>query len=181
MKNHEVAELLRNIAQLLEIKGELIFKIRAYEKAALVIENLDEDIEDVWKKGKLDDIPGVGEALTKKISEFLETGKLEYYEKLKKQVPVNMEELGKVSGLGPKTIMKLYNELNVKNLKDLEKAAKQKKIEKIEGLGEVVEENILKSIDFAKSTGNRFLLGTALDIGEEVKDRLKKLNYVMVV
>ena len=75
MKNHEVAELLRNIAQLLEIKGELIFKIRAYEKAALVIENLDENIEDVWKKGKLDDIPGVGEALTKKISEFLETGK----------------------------------------------------------------------------------------------------------
>jgi len=178
MKNHEVAELLRNIAQLLEIKGELIFKIRAYEKAALVIENLDENIEDVWKKGKLDDIPGVGEALTKKISEFLETGKLEYYEKLKKQVPVNMEELGKVSGLGPKTIMKLYNELNVKNLKDLEKAAKQKKIEKIEGLGEIVEENILKSIEFAKSTGNRFLLGTALDIGEEVKDRLKKLNYV---
>ncbi len=80
MKNYEVASLLRNIAQFLEIKEELVFKIRAYEKAALVIENLDEDIEEVWKKGKLDDIPGVGEALTKKISEFLETGKLEYYE-----------------------------------------------------------------------------------------------------
>ena len=132
MKNHEVAELLRNIAQLLEIKEELIFKIRAYEKAALVIENLDEDIEDVWKQGKLDDIPGVGEALTKKISEFLETGRLDYYEELKKQVPVNVEELGKVQGLGPKTIMKLYKELNVKNIKDLEKAAKHKKIENIE-------------------------------------------------
>ncbi|MCH8003294.1 MAG: DNA polymerase/3'-5' exonuclease PolX [Nanoarchaeota archaeon] len=178
MKNHEVAELLRNIAQLLEIKNELIFRIRAYEKAALVIENLDEDIEDVWKQGKLEDIPGVGEALTKKISEFLETGKLEYYEKLKKQVPVNMEELGKVAGLGPKTIMKLYKELNVKNLKDLEKAAKQKKIENIEGLGETVEENILKSIEFAKSTGNRFLLGTALDIAEDIKDILKKFKEV---
>ena len=74
MKNQEVAELLRNIAQLLEIKGDLIFKIRAYEKAALVIENLDEDIEDIWKNGKLDDIPGVGEALKKKISNFLDTG-----------------------------------------------------------------------------------------------------------
>jgi len=178
MKNNEVAELLRNIAQLLEIKGELIFKIRAYEKAALVIENLDEDIEDVWKQSRLDDIPGVGEALKKKISDFLETGTSESYEKLKKQVPVKMEELGKVAGLGPKTIMKLYKELNVKNLKDLEKAAKQKKIENIEGLGKTVEENILKSIDFAKSTGNRFLLGTALDIAEEVVDRLKKLNYV---
>ena len=69
MKNTLVAELLRNIAQLLEIKGEIIFKIRAYEKAALVIENLEGDIEEIWKKGKLDDIPGVGEALTKKISE----------------------------------------------------------------------------------------------------------------
>lgn len=178
MKNHEVAELLRNIAQLLEIKGELVFKIRAYEKAALVIDNLDDDIEEVWKQGKLDDIPGVGEALTKKIGEFLETGKLEYYEKLKEEVPVNMEELGRVPGLGPKTIMKLYKQLGVKNLKDLEKAAKQKKIEKIEGLGPTVEENILKSMEFAKTSGKRFLLGTALDIAEEVKDRLKKLNFV---
>ena len=178
MKNHEVAELLRNIAQLLEIKGELVFKIRAYEKAALAIDNLDEDIEEVWKQGKLDDIPGVGEALTKKIGEFLENGKLEYYEKLKKEVPVNMEELGRVPGLGPKTIMKLYKQLGVKNLKDLEKAARQKKIENIEGLGPTVEENILKSVEFAKTSGKRFLLGTALDIAEEVKDRLKKLNFV---
>jgi len=178
MKNLEVAELLRKIAQLLEIKEELIFKIRAYEKAALVIGNLDEDIVDIWKKGELDDIPGVGEALTKKISEFLETGKLEYYEKLKKQVPVNIEELGKVQGLGPKTILKLYKKLGVKNLKDLERAAKKKKIENIEGLGEVVEKNILKSIEFVRSSGNRFLLGTALDIAEEIKDKLKKLNYV---
>ena len=178
MKNYEVASLLRNIAQFLEIKEEMVFKIRAYEKAALVIENLDEDIEEVWKKGKLDDIPGVGEALTKKISEFLETGKLEYYEKLKKAVPVNMEELGSVSGLGPKTIMKLYKKLNVKNIKDLEKAAKKHKIQKIEGLGPIVEENILKSIEFAKASGKRFLLGTALDIAEEIKNKLKKLKDV---
>ena len=178
MKNYEVAELLRNIAQLLEIKNELVFKIRAYEKAALVIENLDENIEDVWKKGKLDDIPGVGEALTEKIGEFLETGKLGYYEKLKKQVPVDMEELGRIAGLGPKTIMKLYKRLGVKNIKDLEKAAKHKKIEDIEGLGPTVEENILKSIKFARTAGNRFLLGPALDIAEEIKSRLRKFKEV---
>ena len=178
MKNTLVAELLRNVAQLLEIKGELVFKIRAYEKAALVIENLDEDIEEIWKKDKLEDIPGVGEALTKKISEFLETGKLDYYEKLKKQVPVDVEELGKVEGLGPKTILKLYKKYKIKNLKDLEKAAKQHKIQKLEGLGPTVEENILKSIEFAKTTGNRFLLGHALDIAEEIKSKLKKLKEV---
>jgi len=178
MKNLEVAELLKRIAQLLEIRGDIVFKFRAYEKAALVIENLDQDIVDVWKQGKLEDLPGVGVALTEKISEFLDTGKSEYYEKLKKQVPVNMEELGKVAGLGPKTIMKLYKQLNVKNMKDLEKAAKKKKIENIEGLGKVVEENILKSIAFAKSSGDRVLLGPALDIAEQITSILKKFKEV---
>src|SRR3989338_1018922 len=165
MKNTLVAELLRNIARLLEIKGELIFKIRAYEKAALVIKNLEEDVEEIWKKGKLDDIPGVGEGLAKKIDEFLKTGKLQYYEKLKKEVPVDMEELGRVEGLGPKTILKLYEKYKIKNLRELETAAKQHKIQKIEGLGPVVEKNILKSIAFAKTAGKRFLLGHALEIG----------------
>jgi len=178
MKNYEVAELLRNIAQLLEIKGDIIFKIRAYEKAALTIENLEEDIEEIWKKGQLEDIPGVGEALTEKISEFLETGSSKYYEKLKKQVPVDIEELGRVEGLGPKTILKLYKKYKIKNLKDLEKAAKQGKIQKLDGLGPTVEKNILKSIKFAKSSGDRFLLGHALDIAEEIKNRLKKLKEV---
>ena len=176
MKNTLVAELLRNIAQLLEIKGELVFKIRAYEKAALVIENLEEDIEETWKKGKLDDIPCVGEALTGKISEFLKTGKLDYYEKLKKEVPVDMEELGRVEGLGPKTILKLYKKYKIKNLRELETAAKQGKIQKIEGLGPILEKNILKSIAFAKTTGKRFLLGHALDIADELKAKLKKLK-----
>ena len=178
MKNYEVAELLRNIAQLLEIKDELVFKIRAYEKAALVIENLDEDIEEIWKKGKLDDIPSIGEGIAKKISEFLETGKLDYYEKLKKAVPVDMEELGKVAGLGPKTIMKLYRKLDVKNVKGLEKAAKQGQIQNIEGLGSTVEENILKSIAFAKTSGKRFPLEYALNVAEKIKNKLKKLKEV---
>jgi DNA polymerase (family 10) len=178
MKNLEVAELLKNIAQLLEIKGELVFKIRAYERAALTIKDLDEDIEDVWKKGRLGDIPGVGKALTKKISEFLERGKLDYYEKLKKSVPVKVEELGRVEGLGPKTILKLYKKYNIKNLKDLGKAAKQGKIQKLEGLGPIVEKNILKRIEFAKSTKKRLLLRQASAIAEEVKAKLKNLKEI---
>ncbi|MCH8329234.1 MAG: DNA polymerase/3'-5' exonuclease PolX [Nanoarchaeota archaeon] len=177
MKNHEIAELLNDIADLLEIQ-EVQFKPRAYRKSAFVIENLSEDIVEIWKKGKLDDISSVGEGIAKKISDFLQNGKSSYLEKLKKQVPVDMDELGRVSGLGPKTIMKLYKKLNVKNIKDLEKAAKQKKIENIEGLGPTVEENILKSIEFAKASGKRFLLGSALDIAEEIKNKLKKLKEV---
>ncbi len=177
MKNHEVAELLNDIADLLEIQ-DVPFKPRAFRKAAFVIDGLSEDIEEIWKKGKLDDIPSVGEGIAKKISDFLEHGKSSYLEKLKKQVPVDMEDLGRVAGLGPKTILKLYNKLNVKNMKDLEKAAKQHKIQNIEGLGAAVEENILKSIEFAKLSGQRFLLGTALDIADSIKSKLKKLNYV---
>jgi len=167
MKNHEVAELLNEIADLLEIQ-DIQFKPRAYRKAAFVIDGLSEDIEEIWKKNKLDDIPAVGEGITKKISDFLEHGTSSYLEKLKKQVPVDIEELGKIEGLGPKTIMKLYKKLNVKNIKDLEKAAKQHKIQKIEGLGHTVEENILKSIEFAKLSGKRFLLGYALDVAREI-------------
>src|SRR3989338_5114342 len=180
MKNHEVAELLNEIADLLEIQ-DIQFKPRAYRKAAFVIDGLSEDIEEIWKKNKLDDIPAVGEGIAKKISDFLEHCTSSYLEKLKKQVPVDIEELGKIEGLGPKTIMKLYKKLNVKNIKDLEKAAKQHKIQKIEGLGHTVEENILKSIEFAKLSGKRFLLGYALDVAREIKNRLSNLNDVSKV
>lgn len=177
MKNHEVAELLNDIADLLEIQ-DVPFKPRAYRKATFVIEGLSEDIEDIWKKGKLDDIPSVGEGIAKKISDFLQNGKSSYLEKLKKEVPVDMEELGQVAGLGPKTIMKLYKQLNIKNIKDLEKAAKQKKIEKIAGLGPTVEKNILKSIEFARVSGQRFPLRYALNVAEKIKNKLKKLKEV---
>lgn len=178
MKNHEVAELLNDIADVLEIKGELIFKIRAYRKAALVIGGLSEDIDDINKEGKLEDIPSVGEGIAKKIKEFLETGHSKSFENLKKQTPVDIEELGKVEGLGPKTILKLYKELKVKNLKDLEKAAKKGKIQKIEGLGPTVEKNILKGIDFAKTAGKRQLLGYTLITAEEIKEKLAELKEV---
>lgn len=178
MKNLEVAELLRKIAQLLELKGEITFKIRAYDKAALVIENLEEDIEDIWKNGKLTDIPGVGEGIAKKIASFLETGNSEYYQKLKKEVPVDMDSLGRIQGLGPKTIMKLYKQLKVKAIDDLENAAKEHKIQRIEGLGPTVEQNILKNIRFAKSSGKRFLLAHALAIADKLKEEISRIDTV---
>ncbi|MFH0868322.1 MAG: helix-hairpin-helix domain-containing protein [Candidatus Woesearchaeota archaeon] len=177
MKNQEVAELLNGIADLLEIQ-EVQFKPIAYRKAASIIENLLEDIEEIWKKGKLDDIPSVGEGIAKKISDFLQNNKSSYLEKLKKQVPVNMDELKQVEGLGPKTIMKLYKQSNIKNIKDLEKAAKQGKIRSIKGLGPIVEKNILKSIEFAKTSGKRFPLEYALNVAEKIKNQLKKLKEV---
>ncbi len=180
MKNLEVAELLNEIADYLEFQNEP-FKIRAYRKAALVIEGLSDDIMQIWKDNKLEELPGVGEGIAKKIEEYLKTGKLRYLDELKKSTPVNVEELGTIAGVGPKTIMKLYKHLKVKNMDDLERVAKQGKIQKIEGLGPTVEQNILKSIEFAKKSKQRVPLGFALSSAEEIAENLKSCKDVIRV
>jgi len=177
MKNLEVAELLNEIADYLEFQNEP-FKIRAYRKAALVIEGLSDDIMQIWKDNKLEELPGVGEGIAKKIDEYLKTGKLRYLDELKKSTPVNVEELGSIAGIGPKTIMKLYKHLKVKSMSDLERVAKQGKIQNIEGLGPTVEQNILKSIEFAKKTKQRVPLGFALSSAEEVAGMLNSCKDV---
>ena len=183
MKNIEVAELLNEIADYLEFSTDAKdrFKIRAYRKAALVIEGLSEDIEQVWKENRLEDLPGIGEGIAKKIDEFLKTGKLRHLEELKKKTPVDMENLGRIEGIGPKTILKLYKQLKVKTVADLEKAAKQGKIQKIKGLGPTVQQNILKSIEFARKTSERVPLGFALSSAEEVVKALKICKEVQRV
>ncbi len=180
MKNLEVAKILRAIAELLEIKEENRFKIRAYKRAALVIENLSEDIGQISKEGKLEELPGIGIALAEKITEFLQKGSIRYYEDLKKEVPLDMESLGKIQGLGPKTIRKLYRQLGVKNTNDLEIAAKEHKIRSIGGLGAKVEENILKSIGFARTT-TRIPLGIALAHAEELIGSLKNRKEIVLI
>ncbi len=123
MKNVEVARLLYQIADILELQ-EVEFKPQAYRKAAMNIEALSEDIAERYEKHQLEDIPGVGKGIAEKIAEFLEKGKSGYLEKLQKELPIDLEGLNQVQGLGPKTIKLLYKELHIKNIHDLEKAAK---------------------------------------------------------
>lgn len=160
------------------------FKPRAYEKAAETINNLEDDLGDIYKKAglrALKDIPGVGISIAEKIEELIKTGRLKYYEDLKKKTPVNLSELSRVEGLGPKSIKKLYSELRVKNLNDLEKAAKAGKIRNLEDFGIKSEENILKGIEFLSKSGGRMLLGRALPIAERLKSLLLKVNGVKAV
>ena len=177
MKNLEIAEKLNKMAELLEL-NEVEFKPRAYRKAAMTIESLSEDIEKIAKEDKLEDLPGIGKNIAQKIRDMIETGTFKAYEELKKKTPIDVDELEAIEGLGPKTIKKLYKQLGVKNIKDLEKAAKAGKIRKIEGLGEIVEENILKGIEFSKKGKGRVLLGFALPSAQEIVNRLKKLREV---
>lgn len=177
MKNSEISKILYEIAEMLEMQG-VQFKPKAYEKAARTIESLSEDIEDVYKRGELQELPGVGEGIAQKIEELIKTGKLKYYEQLKKEMPVNVGELIHVPGLGPKRIMLLYKKLGVKTLADLKKAAEKHKIQELEGLGPKVEEDILKGVELAKKKGGRFLLGYIMPVAEQIKINIQKLMSV---
>lgn len=180
MKNLEIAKILYEIADLLEIKG-VEFKPYAYRRAAQAIESLSKDIEDVYKQGKLEQLPGIGKNIAAKIAEYIETEKIKSHERLKKKMPIDFQALLSVGGLGPRKVKILYNKLKIKNLKDLEKAAKAKKIQRLEGFGVKTEYEILDNINFAKSTRERMLLGYALPIADEIETRLSKLKEVKQV
>ncbi len=179
MKNQEVAKILYEIADLLEIEG-VEFKPRAYRKAAQNIESLSVDIEELWKKGQLEKIPGVGKSIAKKIEEYLKTGRVKKLEELRQKIPVDIESLSAVEGLGPKMIKVLYEKLGVKNLDDLERVAKQHRIRRLKGFGEKTEKKILEGIEIARQRQHRFLLGHVLPeanaIVEELKPHVEKIS-----
>jgi DNA polymerase (family X) len=127
MDKHDVAKLLEDIATLLELQAENPFKIQAYHKAARAIENLDEEIQTVVQENHLKDLPGIGEKIAAKITTFVTTGSLPYYDELKKSVPENLELLT-VAGLGGKKIKALYEKLGIVNINDLEKACLEGKV-----------------------------------------------------
>lgn len=177
MKNEEVANLLYEIADILEIQ-DVKFKPQAYRKAAQNIESLGESIEDVHKKGELREISGVGEAIAKKIGEFLDTGRLKYIEDLKKEVPEGLITMLGIPGLGPKKVSLLFNELGISSVEELKKACENHKLEGIKGLGAKTEENILHGIELLESAKGRYLLNQALRDGEALKAHLKALKSV---
>ena len=183
MKNFEVARILRNISILLDM-DDVPFKPRAYEKAALSVEALEEDVEDIYAKGgvkALKQIPGVGESIAEKIEELIKTGKLKYYEELSKKAPVDLESLSGIEGLGPKKIKVLWEKLAIKNIEDLEKAALAHKISALPGFKKKTEENILKAIDFAKKSKGRYILGFTLPLIRSIEELLKKVPDVKKV
>jgi len=180
MTNKDIAYILNNISEYLAM-DDISFKPRAYEKAATSIEALDESVFDIYKAGgikALENIPAIGFGIAQKIKEYIETGKIKEYEALKKKIPVNLEELSAVEGIGPKSVLKLYKELNIRNIKDLEKAVKDKKIRGIEGFGQKSEENISMSIRFLKNSISRFPLGYVLYDLKKIEERIKKLPGV---
>lgn len=178
MRNFEVAFIFNDIADILEIKGENFFKIRAYRKAAHTIENLPIEIEEVAKKSRLQEIDGIGKALEEKIHEILSTGTCRYYEELKRDFPRGLVEMLKIPGLGAKKIKVIYENLGITSIEELEKAAKAHKLRNLPGMGVKTEQSILKGIQTLKGHGERVLLAIALPVANRVVEILSSMNEV---
>ena len=180
MKNSEIAKLFEQMAIYLEMKN-IQFKPQAYRNAALAIETVDNDIEEIFKKSGekgLEEISGVGVSVAEKIIEYLKTGEIKELEIFKKEIPVDVETLSAIEGVGAKIIYKLYKELKIKNLKDLEEACKKHKIKNLQGFGEKSEERILKGIEFLKQGKGKFILGSVIPIAENLLNYLKQSRAI---
>jgi DNA polymerase (family 10) len=172
VKNELVARLLYEIADFLDLDG-VAFKPRAYRRAAEVVESLGEPIEDLVASGRHAELPGVGEAIAKKIAEIVQTGHLAYHDELRAKLPIDLYALTRVEGVGPKTAKLLYEALGVKTLADLEAAARDGKVRTVKGLGAKTEEKILRGLAETRGVEGRMLLGLALPLAESLIAQLQ--------
>ena len=178
--NDEISKILYEIAILLEMKS-VPFKPRAYEKAAHTLGALSESVSDIYKKGGLKsilEISGIGQSIAEKIEQYIKTGHIKEYEKLKKEVPVDIEGLRSVEGLGTKKILELYKKLKIKNKAGLEKALKVGKLRNLPGFGERTEQNLIQSIGFLKHDQGRLVLGFIMPTIKVILEKLKSVDGV---
>ena len=166
--NRQLAEIFQNIANLLEIKGEVIYKILAYRRASESLNDLGRNIYAVWEEGGLEEIPGVGKAIAEKIAELLSTGELGFYEKLKNEVPVGLVEVLQVPDLGPKKAALFWRELGITNLAELEAAARAGRLRSLPGMGEKSEVKIIAGIEALSRRSTRIPLGRAWPLAQEL-------------
>jgi DNA polymerase (family 10) len=174
MTNQDIARILLHISQILEIQGENPFKIRAYAKASQTIQNLRYELSSLEDKGKIARLPGIGAGIAKKVTELLETGKLRYYEELKKSAYAPLTEFLKIPGMGPKYAKLIYDELGIKTAEELKRAAWEGKLQGLYGLGEKVEQNILQGIQQLLKYKERLPLAFIYPRAQAIYEELRK-------
>ena len=175
----EVIELFESIARLLELKGENVFKVRAYTNAARTLETFTGDFGAVVAEGRLGEVDGIGAALQEKITDFVRTGSLPYYEKLRAEFPPGLFELFELQGLGPKKIKALWEQLDVSTVDALEAACKDGRVAALKGFGEKTAGNILISIQARRQYAGAFRFGDVAAHAETLLDQLKQLPDVL--
>jgi DNA polymerase (family 10) len=166
MNNQQLADVFDRIANLMKIKDELIFKIRAYERTAETLRSLGEEAEAINARGELTGVPGIGKIIAEKIGELLKTGKLRFLEELESEVPPSLLELLKVPGVGPKKVALFWKELNVLTLADLQQAASEGRLRGLPGMGGKSEQSILAGLASLSQRSNRMTLSHAAEAGQ---------------
>ena len=171
--------MLDRVADLLEIKGENFFKIRAYREAVRQLDNLTTEVEELIHEGKLKDVPGIGAAIEQKIDEYVTTGQLEFLARLEAEIPPALLELTRVPGLGPRTAKDVYDTLGILSLEELEAAALSHRLLQVRGIKARTEENILKGIAQLKRTESRIFFPEAWILADSFLVTLRALPGVV--
>ncbi|MCX7977247.1 MAG: helix-hairpin-helix domain-containing protein, partial [Bellilinea sp.] len=172
MNNQQLADIFERIANLLEISGEVVYKTLAYRRAAESLRAYPREASELYREGKLTEIPGVGKAIAEKIEELLTTGKLGFLERLEQEVPPTLLELLEIPDVGPKKVALFWKQAGITSLMDLESAARDGHLRRLPGIGEKSEQRILAGIEALRRRSKRMLLGTVRPIG------LRWLNWL---
>ncbi|MBN2420850.1 hypothetical protein JXB27_01070 [Candidatus Woesearchaeota archaeon] len=178
MSNQELAQILTEMADILDMEN-VDWKPRAYRTAAKSILTLKQDVSEIYKKGglkALEDIPGVGEGIGKKIVQYIEKGKIDAYKELKKTIPKGLYNVMDIPGIGPKKAYFLYKKLNITSVQSLKKAVAQHKLKDLEGFGEASEDRIRRNLWTIKAHKKRFSFKEASEIANKIIAELKKLK-----
>ncbi|UCD71595.1 MAG: DNA polymerase/3'-5' exonuclease PolX [Syntrophobacterales bacterium] len=176
MKNKEISGLFEKMADLLEFKGENPFKVSAYRKAARIIGDLTRDIEEISRRGQLLAIPGVGEGIAKKISEYLETGTVAAYEELHEGITDELMALMDIPGMGPKTLSLIHKEVGIKDMADLSGALEDGRLIELPGMGEKKVESIKRGIELLAQSRGRMNLGLAFPLANRIVESMKRVT-----
>lgn len=178
MNNKEVAKVLKDIGTMLDLKGENPFKTSAYYNGARIIETLNKNVSDLVDSGEINNLKGIGKALSEKITELVHTGSLQYYEKLKSSIPEGLMDLLQIQGLGAKKVKIIYEKLNITTIGELEYACKENRLRDLDGFGEKSQQNILQGIELQKKYNQRFLYPVAADDADKIIKYLDKNNLI---
>jgi DNA polymerase (family 10) len=177
MKNFEIARLFNLMADVLELRDENVFRIRAYRRAAQNLETLREDVETLAREGRLDEIPGVGADLAGKIAEYLKSGHVRDIDRATKRVPAGVVALMNVPGIGPKMAMRLHRK-GITDVDRLEKAARAGRLRGLPGIQARTEQSILRGVELIRGGQARRPLGRALPIGRTLVEALRRARGV---
>ncbi len=179
MNNRQMADTFEAVANLMEIKGEAIYRILAYRRAAETMRGLGQDIRSIWEVGELEAIPGVGKAIAAKIEEMIETDRLAFYETLATEIPPGLLEVLKVEGVGPKKAAQFWKDGGITSLEELEVAAREGNLRLLAGMGPKSEQKILQGIEALKSrVTERFLISDAWDTAQTLISTMRELDEV---